>query len=295
MNYTIKNNSLEVVISDLGAELQSVQFIKESTELLWQLNKNIWERQAPLLFPIIGRLKDEEYIYNAKTYKVPIHGFAYTSTFKVENHLKDQITFSLTASNKTINIYPFSFKLIVTFQLIKNKLMKKHTIINNGSDEMFFELGGHEGYNLALFDEEKMEDYYLEFTKQGSLFTYTTDNDVMMNKGKKEIPLDNNKLFLSPEVFKNDALIMDDLKVREVTLKNTRNSYVIKVSFEDFKYLGIWTKYMRSNYICIEPWSSLPDANYIDKQLKNKQDIIKLKPNDEKKLNYTMTFYKEKS
>ncbi len=295
MNYVIKNKHLKVVISDLGAELQSIQMINDSVELLWQLNKQVWERQAPLLFPIIGRLKDEEYKYNERTYKIPIHGFAYTSNFKIKEQLEEKITFSLTDNNITKSVYPFLFELLVTYQLDENKLIKQHTIINKGEDKMLFELGGHEGYNLSLFSGEKMEDYYLQFTNQGSLLTYTTDEDVMMNKFKKEIPLDNNKLFMSPEVFKNDALIMDNLKVREVAIKNTKNPYVVKVIFEDFKYLGIWTKYMRSNYVCIEPWSSLPDANYIDKQLLNKQDIISLQPNEKKELTYTMLFYKEES
>ncbi|MCK5812051.1 MAG: aldose 1-epimerase family protein [Clostridiales bacterium] len=293
MNYVIKNSHLIVVISDLGAELQSIQMINDSVELLWQLNKEIWERQAPLLFPIIGRLKDEEYIYNDITYKIPIHGFAYTSNFKVKEQFKDQITFSLTNNDKTMGMYPFKYNLLITYILNGNKLVKQHTIENLSKDKMYFELGGHEGYNLSLFTGEKMEDYYLEFMDQNNLLTYTADENVMIEKKKNKISLDNKKLYLSPEVFKNDALIIDNLKVREVTLKNTKNPYVVKVTFEDFKYLGIWTKYMRSNYVCIEPWSSLPDANYLDKQLTNKQDIILLQSKEKKVLTYTMSFYKE--
>jgi len=135
-----------------------------------------------------------------------------------------------------------------------------------------------------------MEDYYIEFyNNQKSIKTYTTDENIMINKEKNEIKLKDSKLYLSPEVFKNDALIIDDLKANKVAIKNSKNDRQVIVEFDDFKYLGIWTKYMRSNYVCIEPWSSLPDTNYLNKELVNKKDIIKLGKNDNSILIYTIT------
>lgn len=289
MEYKISNSYLKVTISDMGAELKSIKKVNEDVEYLWQKNTEIWERQAPLLFPIIGRLKNERYEYNNIKYQILIHGFANTTLFDVFSHTKDSITFLLTDSKETKKVYPFEFELFITFKLNENCIVKEHKIVNKTNGEMYFEIGGHEGFNLALFEDEKMEDYYIEFVKQPSIKTYTSDEDIMMNKEKKEIKLDNNKLYLSPEVFKNDALIIDEFIENEVVIKNNKNNRQVKVSFEDFKYLGIWTKYMRSNYVCIEPWSSLPDANYLDDQLINKQDIVKLEENEVKVLIYTIT------
>jgi len=289
MKYIITNEYLSVTISDKGAELKSIKKINDDVEYLWQMNKEIWERQAPLLFPIIGRLKDEEYIYDNQKYNIGIHGFAYVSLFEVYSVKKDKITFLLRENEETLKVYPFKFELYITYLLKDNTIIKEHKIINKNAKEMYFEIGGHEGYNLALFNGEKMGDYYIEFEGLNEIKTYTLDSNMMVGKGKKTIQLENERLYLYPEVFKDDALIIDEFAIRYVKIKNKKNNRSVKVEFNDFKYLGIWTKYMVSNYVCIEPWSSLPDANFLDKNLINKQDIIKMKKNSEKVLSYTIT------
>lgn len=289
MLYEISNNHLNVKINDYGAELSSIKMKNENIEYLWQLDKNIWERQAPLLFPIIGRLKDEEFIYNENIYKINIHGFANTSLFELYKKESDNITLLLKSSENTLKQYPFKFELYITYKLVENSIEKIHKIKNLTNGEMYYEIGGHEGFNLALLEGEVMEDYFVEFYNQNEIKTYTTDKDIMINKDKKTIKLDKNRLYLSKEVFKNDALIIDELKKRIVAIKNIKNNREVIIEFENFKYLGIWTKYMRSNYVCIEPWSSLPDTNYLNKQLVEKQDILKLEKNAEKILKYTIT------
>lgn len=291
MIYTIQNEDLIVKADSLGAELKSIMKKNDTDgiEYLWQLNPAIWERQAPLLFPIIGRLKDKEYIYQEKTYKIDIHGFARHKEFKFSKITESEFSFEISEDAETLNEYPFKFKLIINYRLSGNRIIKNHSIENTGQTDMLYEIGGHEGYNLALYDNEKMEDYYLEFPGMNHLKTYTADGEVMLNKDKKIVDLSENRLFLSPEVFEKDALIIDQFKTRRVSLRNLINNRGIDVEFNDFKYLGIWTKYMRSNYVCIEPWSSLPDCNYLGKELIEKQDIRTLKKGSAENLNYTIT------
>lgn len=289
MEYTIKNENLIVVTTTYGAELQSIKKKDDNVEYLWQFNPDIWERQAPLLFPIIGRLKDEEYEYKNKIYKIAIHGFANTTEFEVFDKKEDSITFLLKANEETLKVYPFKFELYINFALEGNKIVKNHLVKNLTDGDMYYEIGGHEGFNLALFDDEKMEDYYFEFPKMNKLETYTADSNVMMNKAKREVELNKSKLFLHPSVFKNDALIMDEFATNQIKLENKKNDRSVIVDFNDFKYLGIWTKPFRTNYVCIEPWSSLPDCNYLDKKLINKQDVVKLGKDESKKMTYTIT------
>ena len=118
--------------------------------------------------------------------------------------------------------------------------------------------------------------------------TYTADENIMMNREKKDITVKDSRIYLSPEVFKDDALILDEFPERIIKLRNDKNGRGIDVGFGDFKYLGLWTKYMRSNYVCIEPWSSLPDCNYIGKELFEKIDIRLLKPGTKETLTYTI-------
>lgn len=290
MIYTLQNDKLIVKADSLGAELKSIKKKNDTEEIeyLWQLNPEIWERQAPLLFPIIGRLKDEEYTYNEKTYKICIHGFARYKDFELNRISESEISFVLTEDSESLREYPFKFKLIINYKLFEDSIIKNHYVENTGIGDMAYEIGGHEGYNLALFRNERMEDYYLEFPGMHILETYTTDENVMLNKEKKSIKLTDGKIYMSPEVFKNDALIMDTFKKRTVRMRSKLNNRGIDVEFNDFKYLGVWTKYMRTNYVCIEPWSSLPDCNYLGKELIQKQDVRILKSGVYENLKYTI-------
>ncbi len=291
MIYELKNDYIKVKADSLGAELKSIKRIndEDNIEYLWQLNPDIWERQAPLLFPIIGRLKDEEYTYNGNTYRIDIHGFARFRDFMAIQVSENEVSFILETDDDTLAAYPFKFKLTVNYALSGNNIIKSHIVENKGKARLFYEIGGHEGYNLALFEGEKMEDYFIDFPGMTSLNTYTTDENIMINMKKKTLELEDGKIFLSPKVFKDDALIIDEFSKRKVMLRNAKNQRGIDVDFRDFKYLGLWTKYMRSNYVCIEPWSSLPDCNFLGKELLEKQDIRILDAGDLEKLVYTIT------
>lgn len=291
MIYELKNEHLSIKADSLGAELKSIRKKddSEAIEYLWQLNPEIWERQAPLLFPVIGRLKDEEYTYDGRTYKIDIHGFARFSQFAVNKISDSEISFCIESNEDSLKVYPFNFKLTVSYKLSGNDIIKSHLVKNTGRGIMAYEIGGHEGYNLSLFKGEQMDDYYIEFPGMEFIETYTSDESIMMNRDKKSIKLKDGRIYLSPEVFKDDALIIDDFKVNMVRLRNTRNERGIDVTFDDFKYLGLWTKYMKSDYICIEPWSSLPDCNYLGKGLLDKQDIRILDEGTEEESVYTIT------
>ncbi len=282
---TLKNKYLSVNINPMGAEVVSI--IKNNYEYLWQKNPDIWNGQAPNLFPLIGRLKYEEYEYNNELYKIKIHGFAKFSMFEVIEKNDNYVSLRITGSNDTYSMYPFDFDFIVSYELMDNIIKKQYMTINNGYKTMYYEVGGHEGYNLTFENNKIMDDYYIKFS-DNSVYTYTTDSVIMVNKDLKKIDMIDKKLHLKPEVFKNDALILDcsRLKDRNVTLECGKKSRKVKVTFDDFDYLGIWTRPLYSNYVCIEPWSSLPDCNFIDKKLENKIGIRSLLPKKTEVLEY---------
>ena len=236
---------------------------------------------------MIGRLKDEEYEYNNELYKIKIHGFAKVSMFEIIEKNDNYVSLRITGSNDTYSMYPFDFDFIVSYELMDNIIKKQYMTINNGYKTMYYEVGGHEGYNLTFENNKIMDDYYIKFS-DSSVYTYTTDSVIMVNKDLKEIDMVDKKLYLKPEVFKNDALILDcsRLKDRNVTLECGKKSRKVKVTFDDFDYLGIWTRPFYSNYVCIEPWSSLPDCNFIDKKLENKIGIRSLLPKKTEVLEY---------
>ncbi|MFA5341028.1 MAG: hypothetical protein WC332_04535, partial [Clostridia bacterium] len=201
----IKNKYLTVDINQIGAEISSI--VKDGYEYLWQKNPDIWNGQAPNLFPLIGRLKDEQYEFDGCAYTMKIHGFAKYSNFEIIEQNENYVSLRITGSKDTYSSYPFDFDFIISYELINNLIKKQYMIINNGYKIMYYEVGGHEGYNLTFAKNKKMDDYYIQFSNS-PVFTYTTDKNIMINKDQQQIDLISNRLYLKPDVFKNDALIL---------------------------------------------------------------------------------------
>lgn len=64
----IENEQLTVQIDPLGAQMHSIKRNAAGLEYLWQGDPKSWKRQAPVLFPFVGRLKDDQYEYQGKVY-----------------------------------------------------------------------------------------------------------------------------------------------------------------------------------------------------------------------------------
>ena len=163
MDYQLKNNFLTVTLSDQGAEIQSVKDVNSGREYIWQADPKIWGRHAPVLFPVVGRLKDDQYTYDGKTYHMGQHGFARDSKFTVEEQDDKHIVFLLTSNEDTKKMYPFDFELRVTYSLVNNLLSEHFTVTNTDTKEMIFGIGGHPGFNLPTDNGLTKNDYYFKF------------------------------------------------------------------------------------------------------------------------------------
>lgn len=292
MFYTIENENLKATFSSLGAEIQSLILKSNDKEYIWYGKKEVWGEHAPMLFPVIARLKDGEYSYKGQIYQIPMHGFAKRTELEVLEQKADSITFGLKATEETLKMYPFDFELHVRYTLDGNTLKKDHTIFNHGKNDMYYELGGHDGYNLCLEEGESMEDYYIDFGDLDALYPLCCDENIMMLKDTYKVPLKDGKLSLSMEVFSKDALVLHGVPVNTVTIKSTKSERAIKFDFDKgFKTLGIWTKYLpfETKYVCLEPWSSLPDCAYLGKEIEEKVDVRLLEAGKSEKLSFAVT------
>lgn len=291
MFYFIENEDVKATFSAKGAELCSLILKKDGTEYLWQANPDIWPRHAPLLFPFIGRLKDKEYTFEGKTFHAASHGFGRDSVFEVLQKETDCITFVLHPNDLSAEMYPFAFELQICYQLQGHTLKKTHTFFNKEDRTLYYEIGGHDGYNLCLEEGEKMEDYYLDFGSLDALYPLCLDENIMILKDTYKIPLEDGKLPLSMELFRVDALMLHDIPVHTIQLKSKKSDRMIQIDFEDFKTIGIWTKYkdFDTNYLCFEPWSSLPDCAYLGKELEEKIDVRKVPAGETDTLSFSIT------
>lgn len=290
MQYTIENEYFTVVIDSKGAELSSMKSKSSGLEYVWQADPAIWARHAPILFPIIGRLKDKTYTVSGKEYTIAQHGFGRDSEFACTAQSENSIDFTLTPNDTTRPVYPFEFALTVRYTLDGAALKKEHITTNNGDTDMYYEVGGHDAYNVALEPGETMEDYYVDFGGGDAVHPLINNEALMVTKEKRDVPLKDGRLYLSSELFALDALIMDDAP-RSVSIKSDKSAHCIRMDYEDFPYLGVWSKYTGedTNYVCIEPWSTLPDAAYLDHALENKVGVRCLKAGETETLTFSTT------
>ena len=279
MNYEIKNSFIKAKIKLFGAELNSLQKIDEDLEYIWQGNPKYWARHSPVLFPIVGRLKDDSYFYKNQKYNMTQHGFARDKEFELVKNEADFIEFRLKSDEKTLEIYPFSFELYLSYKLEKNSLIVSYKVINKSNDKMPFSIGAHPAFNWTLKEDEKKEDYFLEFENIKETKRYFL-NDLGLVYKNEDLKIIDNKIALNEELFKNDALVFNDLNIKTLTLKNSNNENFVKLNFENFPYLGIWSKPSGAPFVCIEPWFGVADDENSNQNFEDKKGIITLQKDE---------------
>jgi galactose mutarotase-like enzyme len=278
--HIIENDVLKIEVSNHGAEVQSIFHKGHQKEYLWQGDSKYWARRSPILFPIVGRLANNTYYHKGRDYHLMQHGFARDLDFEVVEKRNDYIKFMLKANEKTMSVYPFEFKLTISYKLIDNKLSVKYKVYNNNCDLMYFSIGAHPALNTNL-SENGIEDYYLEFDENKSIKTKLLDKEVsLVSKNEKLIVDNSDKLDLKYSLFNDDALILEGIK--SVTLKNKLNKEQIKMTFESFPLLGIWTtlKVPKCPFICLEPWHGMADYVGGPREIVDKAYIESLYPDD---------------
>ena len=143
----LKNEQLSVVVSEKGAELQSIKDA-HGKEYLWQADPKYWGRHSPILFPIVCSVNDETYRVDGKEYHLPRHGFARDATFKLIAQSQRKVTFVLESSEETKKVYPYDFTLSVSYVLDDNKIGVIWHVHNTDTREIHFQIGGHPAFNI---------------------------------------------------------------------------------------------------------------------------------------------------
>ena len=248
---TIKNSEIAVTIAKRGAEIQSIK--RGEVEYMWSRDPQFWTGSAPIMFPICGGLNNGKYTLDGKTYEMSKHGFARRSDFEIESLSETSVTFILRDSEKTREIYPYSFAFRVAYTLEGASLKVTYDAENLDNKIMYCTFGAHEGYACP----EGIEEYDVIFEKKETLVAYGLNGDILTDY-TKQITDNSDTLPLDDKYFVLDALVFRDVKSNCVTLKHKHTDRYVKVDFDGFDYLLIWHKHT-APYICIEPWCGLQD------------------------------------
>lgn len=268
---TLSNSQISVAIKTLGAELCSIKN-KLNREFMWEGNLNFWGKHSPVLFPIVGTLKNNTFYHNDTKYTLTRHGFARDMDFELIEKTEDSATFSIQSNSETLINYPFEFELQIQYRLINTTVEIDYKVVNKDNSEIPFSIGAHPAFALP----STFEDYSLDYEKVEPLEYTLLENDLVSQQTEK-IHTDSNKVPLTYELFKRDALIFKKLQSNSITIIE-KEKPILKVHFQDFPSLGIWTK-VGAPFICIEPWFGYSDTTESNGNLFEKEGVIVLEVN----------------
>ncbi|MCX8080435.1 MAG: aldose 1-epimerase family protein [Bacteroidia bacterium] len=269
----IYNENNVLTFSEKGAELISWKF--KEREIIWQADKSIWPRHAPILFPFVGQLKGQKYTHRKREFNMPRHGFIRDMDWKLKNIQNNVIEFEICSSAQTKEFYPFDFRLISKYELNGSELNHALIITNTGCQKMLFGAGAHPAFNIldpdavvtAECPEEELKMYPLV---DGCLLKAPTI-------APKIIPIQSN-------TFDRDALVFIRNNISAITLR--QKSYDIKVYGYHIPYWGVWAPKGCTKFVCIEPWWGHADFTDAPPELSDKEDLMCLEPGQSKELQY---------
>jgi galactose mutarotase-like enzyme len=288
--FTIENQQIKAVIKAKGAELTQLFHKEHELDYLWHGDPAVWGKHSPVLFPIVGTLKNNTYFYNDVSYQLPRHGFARDKQFAVEEQTADTITFLLRSDAETYTIYPFMFEFRIKYSLFENALAVAYEVVNAGKDTMYFSVGAHPAFKLPLVPGTTYTDYYLQFNQSETAPRWPISPDGLIEQSPLPLLQDTNRLNLSKDLFQKDALVLKGMASTIVTLGSTKTPHGFRFDYPGFPFFGIWAA-KNADFVCIEPWCGIADSVATDQQLSEKEGINKLATCETFTRTWTVTIY----
>lgn len=286
----LENDQLRIEINPQGAELTRIYDKTHGLERLWCADPDVWGRHAPVLFPTVGRLTNNQYTFQGKTYALPQHGFARDCTFAVKRETPETVSYLLSDSEATRAVYPFAFALQIDYTLTENQLRVALTVSNPDAGPLYFTIGAHPGFTCPLLPGESFRDYYVEFEVPETCARWNVTSDGLIGESEENYLLDTRVIPYTEDRFREDALVFKDLKSTRIAIKSEKNDHAVTMDFAGWPYFGIWSKAGGAPFICLEPWYGIADHVGHDGDLTEKEGIMPLEGGLNFCCEYGMTF-----
>ena len=283
----LKSDQLQVQFQTFGGALSSIKD-KDGVEYLWQGDPTYWSGQAPVLFPICGSVRNDTVVYENKDGsheigKIPRHGLVRKKEFDLVDQTDNSVTFAIEDTEEMYENYPYHFRLEITYIVTGKTIRTEYKIYNKESEKsMPYFIGGHPGFNCPLLADEVYEDYYIEFEEPETCSVPKPfPKTGMLDFKDRSSWLDNQKeLGLNYDLFSYDAVTLDELESRKVALRSRKHDKGLRLHFEEFPNLIIWSTLNKGPFIALEPWSGLSTSLEEGDRLEEKKDVRILKPGD---------------
>lgn len=279
--FKIESQYLNVEVLSKGAEICSVMDKRSGVEYIWQA-KDQWPRHAPILFPVVGSLKDLEYQLDGKIYQMKHHGFARDMEFKMLHQSEHSLSLILQNDESTWKSYPFQFALVVQYTLNGKELVQQFRVLNRSEISMPVCFGGHPAFNA-----DPIEEFSVVFSQDETCKANRLDVPLISRQQIEAIKTD--RIDLDASTFDSDALVFLDLRSDKVSLVRRSGDYRIDVDFKGWPQLGIWSK-PAAPFVCIEPWFGHADFTDHNKVMEEREDTVWIKAGGEFKKSFIMTF-----
>lgn len=275
----IKNTVLKVSVAAKGAELQSIESIASGLEYLWSGDEKYWGKKSPVLFPIVGGLKNNTYRHNGKNYSLSRHGFARDQEFILKNKSMDSVTLQLQSDKESLLVYPFHFLFSITYTLFQNKLECSYQIVNTGEENMYCSVGAHPAFKVPITDDTFFSDWYLQFNKEEHASRWPLSAEGMIEQSPENLFNKTQVLPLAKDLFSSDALVFKDLQSTNIAILSNKSQHGLSMQFDGFPYFGIWST-KGADFVCLEPWCGIADGVAAGGELKEKEGINTLLPGE---------------
>ncbi|MBF0918515.1 MAG: aldose 1-epimerase family protein [Atopobium sp.] len=281
---SISSNSLTASIDTMGAQLMSLR--KGESEYLWQGDSNWWPRRAPILFPIVGVLKDSKAESAEGTISLARHGLARLNQFEVVEQSPSSVTLQLKSTEETLKSYPYDFELKLIFSVAGDTLTQTYKVTNPANVVLPFTLGAHPAFNIPIpgVEAASLDQYHLLFTHSWTSYGPSiTDEGLCDYTTLQRLVVDSDTLPLSWELIDREKTItLEDVPDRRITLaanaEASSETHGIQMDFEGFDYLGIWSAAPGCPFVALEPWCGIADTVDCDGIFEHKPGIISLEP-----------------
>lgn len=276
---TLSNDKITVQITDHGAELTSI--MANENEYLWQGDIRFWGRRSPVLFPIVGRVWNNQYRHEGTTYELGQHGFARDREFQLTYEEENSVVYTLESDEETLKLYPFPFILQIGYRLQGNRIQVIWSVENTGDREMHFQIGGHPAFYYRDLDVNVKQRGFLDFGQKHLLLHYLVPAEKgCVKPGHQELVLPDGIMELTRDSFECDTYIFDNSQLRKMTLLDRNRTPYLSVEFNT-PLAAVWSPsavHPDVPFVCLEPWYGRCDTVGYRGELKDREWMQHLAP-----------------
>lgn len=260
----------------------------QGNEYIWQGQAEVWPRHAPVLFPIVGRLKHDTYSYQGRAFTLAQHGFARDMDFTLKSAAAAACVFELESDASTRALYPFEFRLQTAYALEKRSLTITHRVENRSKGLMPFSLGAHPGFMCPVGTQDAFEDHFLQF--EGQDYELWELEGGLRSGKTRWLHVSNGRLPLTSDLFDRDALVFGREQIQKIQLCSAKGP-LVSLDCTGWPWFGVWSKKRNTQFICLEPWFGVADAGSSSGRLEDKEEMLHLAAGETFSCSYRLTFH----